>query len=155
MDNKKAILTEEGLSKLKLELNKLLTKKRPKILRQLKVTRELGDMSENAGYQSAKEDLQMVDRRIEEITELIKTSSITRNDVKATYVDVGTKVTLKDTTGNIYTYEIVGVSEADPLNSKISYESPIGKAIIKKRVGDTANVSTPGGLVTYEITNLN
>lgn len=154
MDNKKTILTEEGLSKLKLELNKLVTKKRPKIVRQVQSARDLGDLSENAGYQSAREDLQMVDRRIEEITELIKTSTVSKNGVKANCVDVGTKVTLKDNTGNVYTYEIVGVSEADPLNSKISYESPIGKAIFKKRIGDTAKVTTPIGLVSYEITNL-
>lgn len=155
MDYKKTILTEEGLTKLKKELDRLVNKKRPKIVKQVQSTRELGDLSENAGYQSAREELQMIDRRIEEINELIKSASISKTGLKANHVDVGTKVTLKDSIGNVFTYEIVGVSEADPLNSKISYESPIGKAVIKKRVGDIANVITPTGQVSFEITNLN
>lgn len=151
--NKKTMLTKEGLEKLKAELNTLVTKKRPKIIKMVQSTRVLGDISENAGYQSAREDLTRIDDRINELEEIIKNSSVKSADGSKT-VEVGSKVTLKEKNGNLVIYELVGVSESDPLNNKISYESPIGKAILKKKVGDEAIVVTPNGQITFEITKL-
>lgn len=152
MENTIIYITKDGLEKLKKEREELLLE-RPKVVQMVQTTRELGDLSENAGYQAAREDLTMIDSRLIELDELIKSAKVTEKSTKE-LVDVGTKVKIKDSTGSIFTYEIVGVSEADPKNSKISYESPIGKALFKKKVGEKAVVQTPVGENTFEIINL-
>lgn len=145
-------VTQEGLENLKNELKDLL-EERPKVVQVVKMTRELGDLSENAGYQAAKDDLTMIDKRIAEIEEMLKVAKVSSKSLK-NIVEVGAKVTIKDTTGKKFIYCIVGVSEADPMNNKISYESPIGKALYKKKVGEKTVVETPIGKTTFEIINL-
>ncbi len=142
-------LTQEGLKTLKAELVELRDIKRPKLVDRLANARSQGDLSENSDYQSAKEELEFLDGRIEELEEVIKTA-VVAPAVKTGDVDVGTKVTVK-VGGNKVIFNIVGDWEADPVNKKISHESPLGKALVGKKVGDNIEVEAPAGKIQYEI----
>lgn len=142
-------LTKEGLEALKKELVDLRDVKRPKLVDRLSNARSQGDLSENSDYQSAKEELEFLDGRIEELEEVIKTALVVPA-TKAGGVDVGTKVTVK-VNGNKVVFHIVGEWEADPVNKKISHESPLGKALVGKNIGDKVEVEAPAGKVHYEI----
>ncbi len=142
-------LTKEGLETLKAELTDLRDVKRPRLVDRLANARSQGDLSENSDYQSAKEELEFLDGRIEELEEVIKTASVAPA-VKSGGVDVGTKVTVK-VNGKEIVFNIVGDWEADPVNKKISHESPLGRALVGKKVGDKVEVEAPAGKVHYEI----
>jgi transcription elongation factor GreA len=142
-------LTKEGLEALRNELAALRDVQRPKLVERLANARSQGDLSENSDYQSAREELEFLDGRIEELEEVIKTASVA-NVSKADGVDVGTKVTVK-ADGSKVVFNIVGEWEADPANKKISSESPLGKALVGKKVGDRVEVEAPAGKLTYEI----
>ena len=142
-------LTKEGLETLKSELAELRDVKRPKLVDRLANARSQGDLSENSDYQSAKEELEFLDGRIEELEDVIKTASVAPA-VKAGGVDVGTKVTVR-VNGSKVVFNIVGEWEADPMNKKISHESPLGKALVGGKVGDKVEVEAPAGKVHYEI----
>ena len=142
-------LTQEGLKTLKAELVELRDIKRPKLVDRLANARSQGDLSENSDYQSAKEELEFLDGRIEELEEVIKTA-VVAPAVKTGDVDVGTKVTVK-VGGNKVIFNIVGDWEADPVNKKISHESPLGKALVGKKAGDQIEVEAPAGKIQYEI----
>jgi len=146
-------LTQEGLNTLKAELADLRDIKRPKLVDRLANARSQGDLSENSDYQSAKEELEFLDGRIEELEEVVKTAEV----VPATKnggIDVGTKVTVKLNDKEIV-FNIVGEWEADPMQKKISHESPLGKALVGKKVGDKVEVEAPAGTVEYEILAIN
>lgn len=142
-------LTKEGLEALKKELVELRDVKRPKLVDRLSNARSQGDLSENSDYQSAKEELEFLDGRIEELEEVIKTALVAPA-TKAGGVDVGTRVTVR-VNGNKVVFHIVGEWEADPINKKISHESPLGKALVGGKVGDKVEVEAPAGKVHYEI----
>jgi transcription elongation factor GreA len=142
-------LTKEGLEGLKNELAALRDVQRPKIVERLANARSQGDLSENSDYQTAREELDFLDGRIEELEEVIKTASVATVS-KADGVGVGTKVTVK-VDGSKVVFDIVGEWEADPVNKKISSDSPLGKALAGKKVGDKVEVDAPAGNVTYEI----
>ena len=142
-------LTKEGLDALKNELTDLRNVKRPKLVDRLANARSQGDLSENSDYQSAKEELEFLDGRIDELEEVIKGANVVPTN-KAGGVDVGTKVTVK-VGANKITFNIVGEWEADPVNKKISHESPLGKALFGKRVGEKVDVEAPAGKIQYEI----
>lgn len=142
-------LTKEGLEALKVELLDLRETKRPKLVDRLANARSQGDLSENSDYQSAKEELEFLDGRIEELQEVIKEASVVPVS-KSGGVDVGTKVTVKVGTNKVV-FDIVGEWEADPVNKKISHESPLGKALFGKKVGEKVDVEAPAGRVQYEI----
>jgi len=146
-------LTKEGLEALKSELADLRDVKRPKLVDRLANARSQGDLSENSDYQSAKEELEFLDGRIEELEDVIKTASVVPV-TKSGGVDVGTKVTVRFN-GKEIIFNIVGEWEADPMNKKISHESPLGKALVGKRVGDKVEVEAPAGKVNYEIIAIN
>lgn len=146
-------LTKEGLEALKSELADLRDVKRPKLVDRLANARSQGDLSENSDYQSAKEELEFLDGRIEELEDVIKTASVAPV-TKSGGVDVGTKVTVRFN-GKEIVFNIVGEWEADPMNKKISHESPLGKALVGKRVGDKVEVEAPAGKVNYEIIAIN
>lgn len=135
-------LTQSGLDTLKSELKQLVEVKRPKLVDRLSYARSQGDLSENSDYQSAKEELEMLDGRIDELTEVIKNAVIV--DEK------NTKITVK-VNGNEVIYYIVGEWEADPMNKKISDKSPLGMALLGKKKGDKVEVEAPAGKVIYEI----
>jgi len=145
-------LTKEGFEALKQELAVLVDEKRPKLVERLSFARQQGDLNENNDYINAKEELEFLDGRISELETVLKTASIVdghSNNI-SDGVSVGTTVTLK-VNGDKHVYEIVGEWEADPVNKKISHQSPLGKALVGKKVGEKVEVEAPAGQVTYEI----
>lgn len=147
-------LTKQGLIQLKAELEDLTDVKRPRIVDRLANARGQGDLSENSDYQSAKEELEFLDGRIDELTEVIKNADVvTVNSKNGHTVGLGTKVTLK-VGGRETVFDIVGEWEADPINKKISHDSPLGMALLGKKVGEKAEVAAPAGKVVYEILSI-
>ncbi len=143
-------LTKTGLEELKKELDQLLNVKRPKLVDRLSNARSQGDLSENSDYQSAKEELEFLDGRIDELTEVVKTAIVPNGNGSKSGVGVGTKVTVK-VNGKETVFDVVGEWEADPVNKKISESSPLGVALVGKKVGQKAEVAAPAGKVIYEI----
>ncbi len=146
-------ITPEGLEKLKRELDELVNVKRPKLVERLSNARVQGDLTENSDYASARDELEFLDRRIEELEEAIKNAEVVEKRKKGNEVGLGMKVTLK-TNSQTHIYHIVGEWEADPLNKKISFTSPLGQALLGKRVGDKVEVDAPAGKVVYEILSI-
>ena len=146
----KLSLTKQGLEALKNELKVLLEEKRPKLVDRLSNARSQGDLSENSDYQSAKEELEFLDGRIDELSEVIHTAVVADNNGCKNGVCVGTKVTVK-ANGKEVMFDVVGEWEADPVNKKISDSSPLGLALVGKKVGERAEVEAPAGKVVYEI----
>ena len=152
MSNTKEIyLTEAGLQEMKKELDFLKLEKRPEVIAALKDARALGDLSENAEYDAARNEQAHVEGRIAELEKMIE-NAIVIKDVKTDKVSIGTTVTIKyidDDEEEVYS--IVGSKEADPFENKISNESPIAKAIIGLSVGDKVTVDSPNGKYDVEI----
>ena len=152
MSNTKEIyLTEAGLEEMKKELDFLKLEKRPEVIAALKDARALGDLSENAEYDAARNEQAHVEWRIAELEKMIE-NAIVIKDVKTDKVSIGTTVTIKyvdDDEEEVYS--IVGSKEADPFENKISNESPIAKAIIGLSVGDKVTVDSPNGKYDVEI----
>ncbi len=143
-------LTKQGLTDLKAELANLTDDKRPKLVDRLSNARSQGDLSENSDYQSAKEELEFLDGRIDELTEVIKNATVVEENSAKSGVGIGTSVTVK-IKGKEVQFRIVGEWEADPMNKKISHDSPLGSALLGKKAGDKAEVDAPAGKVVYEI----
>lgn len=143
-------LTKVGLEALKKELAELIDNKRPKLVERLSNARSQGDLSENSDYQSAKEELEFLDGRIDELTEVVQTAVVADGVKNSDGIGVGTKVTVK-VNGKENVFDVVGDWEADPVNKKISDNSPLGLALVGKKVGDKAEVEAPAGKVIYEI----
>ena len=154
MKGKKTLLTEEGLKELQDELDELINVKRPANLKAIKEARALGDLSENADYDAAKNDQAELEGRIKKIEKMLENYEIiekTSNDV----VGLGSTVNIKYIDDDEEDeYKIVGSQEADPFMSKISNESPIAKAILNKKVGDIVEVESPNGSYKIEITSI-
>ena len=141
-EQNKILLTKEGADKLKVELKELITVKRPEIIKQIQDAREQGDLSENADYDSAKNEQARLEWRIQEIEEILNRYEIIReSSSNKKTVSIGSKVKFKDFSDNKeYEYEICGSIESDPLVGKISNESPLAKAILNKTVGTKSEV---------------
>ncbi|MFA6307691.1 MAG: transcription elongation factor GreA [Patescibacteria group bacterium] len=148
MDNK--VLTKEGLAKLKEELEYLKTEKRPQISDRIKSAKELGDLSENAEYQEAKEDQSFIEGRILELEHLIKTSAVVETVKNNGIVQVGSQVKI-NRDGQNMNFTIVGSTEADPVQGKISLESPFGVALMGKAVNDEIEIDLPNGKIKCKI----
>jgi len=150
---KKVILTKKGYAEIKKEYDNLINVEGPKNLENLQEARSMGDLSENAAYSNAKEEQLRIGIRTAELEEILKTAEVVegkRNKDKK--VSLGEFVTLVNTkTSKEKKYEIVGAHEADPVNSKISYESPLGSAIIGKSKGDIIKVESPRGTNEFKI----
>jgi len=148
------LVTKEGLKKLKDELEFLKKTKRQEVAVRLKEAISYGDLSENAEYEEAKNEQAFVEGRILELEEKVKNAKIIAS-VKSTgkMVEIGSTVDVRNKTDNDdpEKYTIVGTTEADPLDHKISNESPIGKAFLGKTKGDVVTVETPSGPLKYEI----
>ena len=154
MDTKETQITAEGLKKLEEELAQRKGPIREEIVERLKEARAQGDLSENSEYDQAKEDQGKNESRIVELELMIKTAVIidTSSSGKEGIVSLGCTVILKDVeTGEEETYTVVGTTEADPFNNKISNESPVGTAILGKKVHDVVVANTPAGELSYEI----
>ena len=154
MATKETQITAEGLKKLEQELAQRKGPIREEIVERLKEARAQGDLSENSEYDQAKEDQGKNESRIVELELMIKTAVIidTSSSGKEGIVSLGCTVILKDVeTGEEETYTVVGTTEADPFNNKISNESPVGTAILGKKIHDVVVANTPAGELSYEI----
>jgi len=149
----KIILTQEGFNNLKNELETIINTKRGQAIERLRKAREMGDLSENSEYAAAKEDLSFVEGRILEIEEIMKNAIIAKNNTNKDQVNIGSKVEVEFNGKNIV-FEIVGELESDPINKKLSSKSPIGQALIYKKIGDNVEVTTPAGKNFYKIVNI-
>ena len=141
-------LTREGVEELKVELDSL-TAKRKGIAESIKTARELGDLAENAEYQSARAEQERNETRISEIEAILQNVEIIKKPKGDSKVQLGSKVKLKN--GTIKEFQVVGTVEADPLNGKISDESPIGAALLGRKVGEKVEISTPADVSSYKI----
>jgi transcription elongation factor GreA len=149
MNKKTYRLTQEGVDELKTELARLVAQ-RPLVADRIKHARELGDLSENAEYQTAREEQDRLETRISELEHILRNHQIIRKPKGDGQVRLGSKVVLKDG-GKPLHYHLVGTMEADPSQGKVSDESPIGKALLGKKVGDKAEIRTPAGSHAYKI----
>ena len=151
MKQKEFFLTSEGYLELETELNYLKTDKRNEVLNSLKEARALGDLSENAEYDSAREEQAKLEARIKEVEYILEHATIIDDaQTEKDKVTIGSTVSLQyDGDDEVEEYRIVGSQEADPFNNKISNESPIAMAILGKKVGDMAEVYSPNG--TYKV----
>ncbi len=147
---KELYISQEGLEKLKEDLNYLKKVRRKEVSERIKKALEEGDISESGEYSEAKEDQAFVEGKIAEIEEKIKNAVIIKKKKSSQSVDIGCTVTLKSDE-NVIKYSIVGSSEVDPAQGRISNESPLGKAFIGKKVGEVVEVATPAGTVKYEV----
>jgi transcription elongation factor GreA len=155
MDNKKIYLTKEGLAELKKEYGELAKVKRPDVLARVSQARSMGDLSENAEYVAAREELSFIDGRIDELEELIKQAVLIQDaHSKGNHVvKLGSTVTV-NVKGKREIFMVVGEWEADPKDKKISHESPLGKALIGKEVGERVEVEAPAGKLGYTIVSV-
>lgn len=155
-DDKVTLVTKEGLKKLEEELKYLKETRRKEVAARIKEAISYGDLSENAEYEESKNEQAFVEGRILELEEKIKHAQIIDEKHKgARTVQLGTKVVVRNVKGKEKEeYVIVGSTEADPLNHKISNESPIGNALLDKQVGDVVKIFVPAGVVEYEILKL-
>jgi transcription elongation factor GreA len=157
MAEKKNLLTDKGLKKLEEELQELRVVKRKEVAQKIKEAREQGDLSENAEYDAAKDEQKDIEARIEELEAILKNVEVVYSDeVDKEKVNVGCIVTVKDlSNGNVQTFKLVGSTETDVLNNKISNESPVGSALMGAKAGDTVTVEAPNGSFQFEILEIN
>jgi len=146
-------LTKTGFEKLKQELEEIKTKTREEVLKRLNQARSMGDLSENSAYSSAKEELNLVEGRIAELEEILKNAKIVEEVQDKTTVQLGSSVVV-EINGKKEKFEIVGEFEADPLNKKLSHTSPIGKALVGKKIGEWVEVEVPAGKIRYKIVEI-
>lgn len=142
-------LTKEGLEELKSELKALVDVKRSEVAKRIKDARDLGDLSENAEYHSAKEEQAFVEGRIAELEDITKHAEVQEGTAKGE-IGVGSKITVR-IDGDEHTFHLVGAPEADPDKGKISHESPLGGKLMGKKVGEKFEVEAPVGKLTYTI----
>ena len=156
MTGKKSILTEAGVKKLEDELKNLKEVRRAEVQQKLKEARAQGDLSENAEYDAAKDEQGEIEARIEEIEEILKHVEIAPEETDISRVFIGASIRVLDVEfDEELDWQIVGSTEADSMNGKISNESPVGKALLGKQVGETIAVDTPSGeKVEYRILSI-
>lgn len=145
-------LTKEGIAELENERTTLIAR-RPEIADAIKTARELGDLSENAEYQSARADQEKNDNRISEIDHILLNVEVIKAPKGDSKIQLGSMVKLKND-GKTKEFQVVGTVEADPLNGKISDESPIGQALLGKKVGEDVEIQTPAETSTYKIVSI-
>lgn len=150
---KEILLTDDGLRALEEELEELKTVKRKEISEKIKVALSFGDLSENSEYDEAKNDQGKLESRIAEIEEMLKNVRVLdEDDLTSETVGVGSRVKVKDIEfDEVVTYQIVGFTQADPDEGRISDESPVGMALLGHRVGETVEAEVPSGVLSFEI----
>ena len=147
--NDKIQFTPSGLEELKTELTELKDLKLPSAIERVARARDFGDLSENAEYHAAKEELSFIEGRLEELEDIIAKAQVVDSPSHGS-IDIGCKVTI-DLNGSEHTYEIVGEWEADPLKKKSSHTSPLGQALLGKKKGESVEFEAPAGKVIYKI----
>lgn len=143
-------VSPEGLERLKRELEELKTATRREIAERLEAAKALGDLSENAEYQEAKEAQSLNEAKIQEMEDILRDIIVIQKPAHSNSVQIGSTIEVDSPHGR-ETFTIVGSEEADPLSGKISNESPLGRSFLGHAVGDTINVKTPGGLTAYRV----
>jgi len=143
--------SEEGLAKLKKELEERKTKTRQEIAQRLEYAKSLGDLSENSEYQEAKESQMLNESTIAELEDTLRRSVLVHKSLSSDIVEIGSKVTVEAKGSAQLSFSIVGANEAAPLENKISHESPLGRALIGHKKGDKVSAQTPKGPVEYKI----
>ena len=153
---KETFITDEGYKRLEQELEELKTVRRKEVAEKIKVALSFGDLSENSEYDEAKNEQAIVEGRIAELEAQLKNVRILDDaEFNTENVHVGSTVTVRmKGKKSTNTYQIVGSTEADPLGGKISDESPIGKALLGKRKGESVEVETPGGVITLKVVDI-
>ncbi len=153
---KEVALTPEGQARLEQELIHLETVRRREVGERIKEAKEFGDISENSEYDDAKNEQAWVESRIIEVNQILAHATIIQAPKRKDKVTLGSKVELRDAeTTEVHTYHLVGSAEADPVNAKISNESPVGQAVIGKKKGDIVRVTTPrGAVIEYEVVSI-
>ena len=153
---KKVVMTYDGLKKMEQELENLKTVRRKEVAEKIKEARGQGDLSENAEYDAAKEEQGEIESRIVQLENLLRNAEVIDEDVlKMDVVNLGSKVTVLDVEFDAeMEYTIVGSTEADPMNGRISNESPLGMALLGQKVGATVMADTPDGEVAFKILNI-
>ena len=144
-------LTQEGADRLKTELEELKGSKREELAQRLRSAIQMGDLSENADYHKAKEDQAFLEGRIQELEYILSNVVLIEKSSNNDVVSIGSYVTIQEEDFPPETYHLVGPTEADPKNGKISHESPIGKALIGHKIGDMVETETPGGTIKFKI----
>jgi transcription elongation factor GreA len=150
---KEVILTPEGYERLKQEIEELSTTKRREVAERIRIAREFGDIAENAEYDDAKNEQMLLEHRIATLEERMRDARvISKKDIAKDVVSIGSKVRLRDVSAKeTIEYHIVGSAEANPSENKLSNESPVGKAIIGKKKGETVEVAAPRGKMKFKI----
>ena len=153
MVDKKNILTYEGLKRYEDELHNLKVVKRQEVAQKIKEAREQGDLSENAEYDAAKDEQRDIEMRIEELEKLLKNAEVVVEDeIDLDKINIGCKVKVYDVDEDEeMEFKIVGSTEANSLQNKISNESPVGHALIGRKVGDVVDVETQSGVIQYKV----
>jgi transcription elongation factor GreA len=152
MAEKEVLLTHNGLKKMEDELDHLKTVKRREVAERIKIAISYGDISENSEYDDAKNEQAFIEGRIITLEKMLRNARIiSASEVEADTIGIGTTVIIKDLEfGDIMEYTIVGTAEADPVENKISNESPVGRALLGRAIGDTIEVNVPVGAIQYE-----
>ncbi|MBQ3875915.1 MAG: transcription elongation factor GreA [Oscillospiraceae bacterium] len=153
---KKIVLTNEGFQKFEKELEELKSVKRKEVAAKIKVALSFGDLSENSEYDEAKNEQAMIEARIVQLETMLRNVQVINEaEISTDVINIGSVVSIKEVDSDeIETYHIVGSSEANPLDGKISDESPIGKALISHKTGDIVEVETPSGLIKFKIISI-
>ncbi len=150
---KQFYLTKNGVAELEAELKALISERGP-VAERIKAAREFGDLTENAEYSSARAEQENLENRVSEIEHILQNVEIITKPKGDSKVQLGSTVKLKGEAGQAKAFQVVGTVEADPLDGKISDESPIGQALIGKKVGDTVEIQTPVETASYKITSI-
>ena len=151
MAQKEIRITKEGLTNLEQELQHLLMVRRPEVAEKIKRAREMGGTENNAEYDDAKNDQAFVEGRILMLENILKNAVAIESPVLPDIVELGNKVLIQNQDGKIEQYTIVGSTESNPVEGKISNESPVGRDLLGKKIGDSIEVNTPAGVFTLKI----
>ncbi|WP_025028614.1 transcription elongation factor GreA [Caldalkalibacillus mannanilyticus] len=156
MSEKETLVTEEGLRKLQDELDYLITQKRKEVVERIKIARGYGDLSENSEYHAAKDEQAFVETRINQIEAMLRgVKIIDVNEQAKNGVSVGKTVVIQELPdGEEEEYTIVGTTESDPLNGKISNDSPLAQGLMGKEIGDQVSIQTPGGEMKVKVVDI-
>ncbi len=147
MSQKRILITREGLDKLQSELEHLLSIRRQEVASKIKRAREMGGTENNAEYEDAKNDQAFVEGRILMLENIVKNATVIESTVLPGVVEIGDKVLIQNQDGKIEQFTIVGSAEANPVEGKISNESPVGQALLGRKIGDEVEVATPAGVL--------
>ena len=150
MNNRPTYLSKDGLEKLRAELDEMVSVKRPEVANRIHDAKEHGDLSENAEYEDAKNEQAFVEGRIQTLEALIKNATLIDEHHSNDHVQIGSTVKVKGPDGS-QSFTIVGSTEAKPTEGRISNESPVGRALLGHRKGETVNVQVPAGDIAYTI----